>query len=80
MHDLVINNATLIDGLGNAARPGSLAVSGGRIAAVGDDVGAAANGSTPAASSSHPASSICTPTSTGSCCGIRSRRRPWASA
>jgi len=40
MHDLVINNATLIDGLGNAARPGSLAVSGGRIAAVGDDVGA----------------------------------------
>jgi N-acyl-D-amino-acid deacylase len=40
MHDLVINNATLIDGLGNAARPGSLAVSGGRIAAAGDDVGA----------------------------------------
>jgi N-acyl-D-aspartate/D-glutamate deacylase len=40
VHDFVIDNATLIDGLGSAARPGSLAVSGGRIAAVGDDVGA----------------------------------------
>ena len=40
MHDFVIDNATLIDGLGSTARPGSLAVSGGRIAAVGDDVGA----------------------------------------
>ncbi|HEX3176140.1 MAG TPA: amidohydrolase family protein [Methylomirabilota bacterium] len=41
MHDLVIANATLIDGLGTPARRGSLAVSGGRIAAVGTDVGPA---------------------------------------
>ena len=40
MHDLVIRNALLVDGLGNPARPGSLAVAGGRIAAVGGDVGA----------------------------------------
>jgi N-acyl-D-amino-acid deacylase len=41
MHDLVIENALIVDGLGTPARRGSLAVSGGRIAAVGDDVGAA---------------------------------------
>jgi N-acyl-D-amino-acid deacylase len=40
MHDLVIDNATLIDGTGAAARPGSLAVKDGRIAAAGDNVGA----------------------------------------
>ncbi len=39
MHDLVIENATLIDGLGTPARPGCLAVKDGRIAALGDDVG-----------------------------------------
>jgi N-acyl-D-aspartate/D-glutamate deacylase len=39
MHDLVIENATLIDGLGTPAKLGSLAVRDGRIAAVGDDVG-----------------------------------------
>ena len=32
MHDIVIRNATVIDGLGNPRREGhSLAVSGGRI-------------------------------------------------
>jgi N-acyl-D-aspartate/D-glutamate deacylase len=41
MHDLVIENATLVDGLGTPARRGSLAVKDGRIAAIGDDVGAA---------------------------------------
>ena len=41
MHDLVIENATLIDGLGTPARPGSLAVKDGRIAAVDNDVGPA---------------------------------------
>ncbi|HTO48884.1 MAG TPA: amidohydrolase family protein [Burkholderiales bacterium] len=40
MHDLVIRNALLVDGLGGAPRHGSLAVAGGRIAAVGEDVGA----------------------------------------
>ncbi len=40
MHDLVIENATLVDGLGSPAKPGSLAVRDGRIAALGDDVGA----------------------------------------
>ena len=40
MHDLVIRNALLVDGLGGAPRPGSLAVAGGRIAAIGADVGA----------------------------------------
>ena len=39
MHDLVIENARLIDGLGTPARPGGVAVKEGRIVAVGDDVG-----------------------------------------
>ncbi|HUA50817.1 MAG TPA: amidohydrolase family protein [Candidatus Sulfotelmatobacter sp.] len=42
MHDLIIENARIIDGLGGPAREGSLAVAGGRIAAVGKDLGAAA--------------------------------------
>lgn len=41
MHDLVIRNATLIDGLGNPRRDGDLAVQDGRIAAIGKDLGAA---------------------------------------
>ena len=43
MHDLVIANARIVDGLGTPAREGSLAVKDGRIAAVGDDLGAAAH-------------------------------------
>ncbi len=39
MHDLVIENALLIDGTGAPARPGGLAVKDGRIAAIGGDVG-----------------------------------------
>jgi N-acyl-D-aspartate/D-glutamate deacylase len=39
VHDLVIENATIIDGLGTPARPGSLAVADGRIVAIGEDVG-----------------------------------------
>ncbi|MBV8165614.1 MAG: amidohydrolase family protein, partial [Alphaproteobacteria bacterium] len=41
MHDLVIENASVIDGLGTPARKSSLAVKDGRIAAIGDDLGAA---------------------------------------
>jgi N-acyl-D-aspartate/D-glutamate deacylase len=41
LHDLVIDNAVVIDGLGGDPRPGGVAVAGGRIAAVGDDLGAA---------------------------------------
>ena len=41
MHDFVIENTTLIDGLGTPARRGSLAVEDGRIAAVGESVGTA---------------------------------------
>ena len=41
MHDLVIDNATVIDGLGTPARPGGVAVRDGRIAAVGADLGPA---------------------------------------
>jgi N-acyl-D-aspartate/D-glutamate deacylase len=46
VHDLVIDNARLIDGLGTPARDGSLAVTDGRIAAIspdrrGADLGAA---------------------------------------
>jgi N-acyl-D-amino-acid deacylase len=41
VHDLVIDNATIIDGSGGPARVGALAVKDGRIAAMGDDVGAA---------------------------------------
>jgi N-acyl-D-aspartate/D-glutamate deacylase len=39
MHDLLIKNATLYDGLGGAPVHGDLAVTDGRIAAVGKDVG-----------------------------------------
>jgi len=39
MHDLIIENASIIDGLGGPARHGDLAVTGGRIAAVGRDLG-----------------------------------------
>jgi N-acyl-D-aspartate/D-glutamate deacylase len=40
MHDLVIENALVIDGTGARARRGGLAVNDGRIAAVGESVGA----------------------------------------
>ncbi|TDJ18623.1 MAG: hypothetical protein E2O65_05790 [Gammaproteobacteria bacterium] len=39
MHDLVITNARICDGLGSAIVPGNLAVRDGRISALGDDVG-----------------------------------------
>jgi N-acyl-D-amino-acid deacylase len=39
VHDLVIKNAHICDGLGTPMVPGSLAVSGDRIAGIGDDVG-----------------------------------------
>jgi N-acyl-D-aspartate/D-glutamate deacylase len=39
MHDLVITNARICDGLGSAIVPGDLAVRDGRISALGDDVG-----------------------------------------
>jgi N-acyl-D-aspartate/D-glutamate deacylase len=41
VHDLVIDNASVIDGLGGPARSGGVAVKDGRIAAVGADLGAA---------------------------------------
>jgi N-acyl-D-amino-acid deacylase len=41
VHDLVIDNARIIDGLGAPAREGGVAVSGGRIAAIGRSLGAA---------------------------------------
>jgi len=39
MHEIVVHNATLIDGLGTPRRQASLAVQDGKIAAIGDDVG-----------------------------------------
>ena len=41
MHDLIIDNARIIDGLGAPALEGGVAVAGGRIAAVGKDLGVA---------------------------------------
>ncbi len=41
MHDLVIRNALLLDGLGAPARRGDLAVAGERISALGQDLGRA---------------------------------------
>jgi N-acyl-D-aspartate/D-glutamate deacylase len=41
MHDLVIDNAVVIDGSGAPAKQGGVAVKDGRIAAVGTDLGAA---------------------------------------
>src|SRR5438093_569927 len=41
MHDLVIDNATVYDGLGGAPQFGGVAVKDGRIVAVGADLGAA---------------------------------------
>jgi N-acyl-D-aspartate/D-glutamate deacylase len=40
MHDLVIENARIVDGLGTPAREGALAVKDGRVAALGENVGA----------------------------------------
>jgi len=37
-HDLVIDNAVVVDGLGGPPRPGGVAVDGGRITAVGPDL------------------------------------------
>jgi N-acyl-D-aspartate/D-glutamate deacylase len=42
MHDLVVDNAVVVDGLGGPARPGGVAVKDGRIVAVGEGLGAAA--------------------------------------
>ena len=39
MHEFVIDNATVIDGLGTLRRQASLAVRDGKIVAIGDDVG-----------------------------------------
>ncbi len=41
MHDLLIKNAQIYDGLGNPPASGDLAVKDGRIAAIGDNLGAA---------------------------------------
>ncbi|MEK6243751.1 MAG: amidohydrolase family protein [Pseudomonadota bacterium] len=41
MHDLVIRNALLLDGLGSAPKVGDLAVAGGKIAGIGQDLGRA---------------------------------------
>ena len=41
MHDLVIKNAVIVDGLGNPSFEGGIAVKDGRIAAVGDNLGEA---------------------------------------
>ena len=36
MHDLVIKNAVLVDGVGTSAFEGEIAVTGGKITAIGD--------------------------------------------
>jgi N-acyl-D-aspartate/D-glutamate deacylase len=41
VHDLVIDNAVVVDGLGGPPRDGGVAVAGGRVAAVGGDLGPA---------------------------------------
>jgi N-acyl-D-amino-acid deacylase len=41
VHDLVIDHAVVVDGLGGPPRDGAVAVTGGRIAAVGGDLGPA---------------------------------------
>jgi N-acyl-D-aspartate/D-glutamate deacylase len=41
MHDLIIENAQIVDGSGAPARSGSLAVDEGRIAPIGNDLGPA---------------------------------------
>jgi N-acyl-D-amino-acid deacylase len=41
VHDLVIDNAVVVDGLGGPPRDGGVAVTGGRVAAVGGDLGPA---------------------------------------
>ncbi|MGH0032617.1 MAG: D-aminoacylase, partial [Myxococcota bacterium] len=40
MHDLVIRGGTIVDGSGEAAREGDLAIDGDRITEVGSGVGA----------------------------------------
>ena len=41
MHDLVIENAQVIDGLGGRAIDGGIAIKGGRIVAIGKNLGSA---------------------------------------
>src|SRR5512147_863692 len=41
MHDLLVKNAQIYDGLGNAPQSGELAVKDGRIQAIGRDLGSA---------------------------------------
>jgi len=41
VHDLLIDNASVIDGLGGPPRAGGVAVADGRIVAVGTELGAA---------------------------------------
>ena len=41
MHDLVIDHAVVVDGLGGPARAGGVAIADGRIVAVGGDLGPA---------------------------------------
>ena len=41
MHDLIIEHAVIIDGLGNSSTEGDLAIKDGRIAAIGTNLGAA---------------------------------------
>jgi hypothetical protein len=73
MHDLVIDNARIVDGTGAPARPGGVAVSGGRITAVGIGAGEAARERLDARGLVlAPASSIPTPTTTRRWPGIPS--------
>ena len=69
MHDLVIEHATLIDGLVRHAVRSGLAVQDGRIAAIGNDLGPARSRVDARAWRWRPASSTCTPITTPNCCG-----------
>jgi len=75
VHDLVIDNASVIDGLGGPARAGGVAVTDGRIVAVGGDLGAARRRVDARGLTLAPGIVDRTPTTTRSSPGIRSRRR-----
>ena len=64
MHDLVIDNALVVDGLGGPALAGGVAIKTGRIVAVGNDLGSARTRVDADGQVLGQASSICTRIST----------------
>ncbi len=76
MHDLVIRGGTIVDGTGDPAFTGDVAIDGGKVTQVGRVDGEGAAEIDADRQARHPrASSTCTPTTTARSPGTRSSRR-----